>query len=83
MPAAGVVLSEVPFFDDSVVHVVGGDVGLLFAVSPKVRLGVEAGLRYHSNLSGIEGLAGTGLENLNDAGDRWSVPVSAVFRIGF
>jgi hypothetical protein len=83
VPAAGVVLSEVPFFDDSVVPVVGGDIGVLFAVSPRVRLGLEAGLRYHSDLSGTEGLAGTGLENLNDAGDRWSVPVSAVFRIGF
>lgn len=83
VPGAGVTLTDVPFFDDSTVPVVGGDLGVLFAVSPRVRIGVEGGLRYHSDLSEIEGLAGTGLENLNDAGNRWSVPVSGVVRVGF
>jgi hypothetical protein len=63
--------------------VFGGDLGVLFAVSPRLSLGIEGGIRYHTDLSGIEGLAGTGLENLNDAGDRWSVPISGVIRFGF
>jgi hypothetical protein len=83
VPAAGVVLSDVPFFDDSTAPVFGSDFGLLFALSPRVGLGVEGGFRYHTDLKDIEGLAGTGLENLNDAGSRWSVPISAVLRIGF
>jgi hypothetical protein len=83
VPAAGVTLADTPFFDTSIVPVFGGDVGVLFAVSPRVSLGVEGGLRYHTDLSQIEGLAGTGLENLNDAGSGWSVPISGVVRVGF
>jgi hypothetical protein len=83
VPAAGVILSETPFFDDSLVPVFGGGAGVLFAATPRVSFGVEAGVRYHSDLQDIEGLAGTGLENLNDAGNRWSVPVSGVVRFGF
>jgi hypothetical protein len=83
VPAAGVTLRDTPFFDDSTVPVFGGDAGVLFGVSPRVSVGVEAGVRYHADLSDIEGLAGTGLENLNDAGSRWSVPISGVLRFGF
>jgi hypothetical protein len=83
VPAADVTLSDTPFFADSTVPVFGGDVGVLFAVSSRLSLGVEAGVRYHTDLSEIEGLAGTGLENLNDAGSRWSVPISGVLRFGF
>jgi hypothetical protein len=83
VPAAGVTLSDTPFFDTSLVPVFGGDLGVLFGVSPRVSLGVEGGLRYHTGLSQIEGLAGTGLENLNDAGSGWSVPISGVVRFGF
>ena len=84
VPAAGVTLADTPFFDKSIVPVFGGDVGVVFGVSGRVSLGVEGGLRYHTGLSQLdEGLAGTGLENLNDAGDGWSVPVSGVVRVAF
>jgi len=83
VPAAGVTLPDTPFFANSVVPVFGGGVGVLFAVSPRLSLGVEGGLRYHTDLSQSEGLAGTGLENLNDAGSGWSVPVTGVLRFGF
>jgi hypothetical protein len=83
VPAASVTLRDTPFFADSTVPVFGGDVGVLFALSRRVSLGAETGIRYHTDLSDIEGLAGTGLENLNDAGSRWSVPISGVVRFGF
>jgi hypothetical protein len=83
VPAAGVTLADTPFFDTSIVPVFGGDVGVLFSVSSSVSVGVEGGLRYHTDLSQIEGLAGTGLENLNDAGSGWSVPIAGVVRVGF
>ena len=83
VPAAGVTLRDTPFFDDSTVPVFGGDVGVLFGVSSRISLGVEAGVRYHTDLSELEGLAGTGLENLNDAGSNWSVPIAGVVRFGF
>ena len=41
VPAAGVTLRDTPFFDDSVVPVVGGGAVVLFTVSSRVRIGVE------------------------------------------
>ena len=46
-------------------------------------LGIEAGLRYQTGLSDLEGLAGTGLEPINDVGSRWSVPVLATVTFRF
>jgi hypothetical protein len=83
VPAAGVTLADTPFYDDSNVAVVGGDLGLAFKLNPNVSLGAEVGLRWQGGLTDIEGLRGTGLENLNDVGQRWSVPVSAVLNFRF
>lgn len=83
VPAAGVTLANTDFYDDSNVPVVGGDLGLAFKLNPNVSLGAEVGLRWQGKLTDIEGLRGTGLENLNDVGQRWSVPVSAVLNFRF
>lgn len=83
VPAAGVVLANTPFYDESTVPTFGGDFGVQFAVAPRVRLGVEAGLRWTGDLSDIEGLAGTGLENLNDSSRRWTVPVLGTISVRF
>jgi len=39
--------------------------------------------RYHTGLTDVEGLAGTGLENLNDAGNGWSAPISGIVQFRF
>jgi hypothetical protein len=83
VPDAGVTLADTPFYDASTVPTLGGDLGLSFAVAPRVALGLEAGLRYHTKLQRLNGLAGTGLENLNDAGDRWAFPVAGVLKFRF
>ncbi len=83
VPAAGVTLSDVPFFDDSTVPVFGGGAGVIIAASDRIGFGIEGGFRYHPNLTELEGLAGTGLENLNDAGSDWSIPISGVVRLRF
>jgi hypothetical protein len=83
VPAAGVTLTDTPFYDASVVPVFGGDLGLAFPVAPRVSLGIEVGLRYHTKLQDLEGLAGTGLENLNDVGDRWSFPIVGALQVRF
>jgi hypothetical protein len=83
VPAAGVVLRDVPFYDDSVVPTFGGDFGLQFKVAPAVRLAVEAGLRWTGDLSDLEGLAGTGLENLNDSSSRWTLPIMGAVTFRF
>jgi hypothetical protein len=84
VPAAGVVLADTPFYDDSTVPTVGGDFGLAFAVAPRVRLGIEAGVRWSGDLSDLDqGLAGTGLENLNDSSSRWTFPVMGTIGVRF
>jgi opacity protein-like surface antigen len=83
VPAAGVVLSDVPFYDDSVAPTFGGDFGLQFKLAPAVRLGVEAGLRWTGNLADLDGLAGTGLENLNDSSSRWTLPIMGTITFKF
>ena len=57
VPAANVVLSGTPFYDESTVPTFGPDFGIRFAVAPRVQLGLEAGLRWTGDLSGLEGLA--------------------------
>ena len=83
VPAAGVTLRDTPFFDKSFVPVLGADGGVLFGISERVSIGFEGGVRYHTDLNQVEGLAGTGLENLNDAGSGWSVPMTGVLRVAF
>jgi hypothetical protein len=83
VPAASVTLADTPFYDDSNVPVFGGDLGVAFKLNPNVSLGAEVGLRWQGELTDIEGLRGSGLENLNDVGQRWSVPVSAVLSFRF
>lgn len=83
VPAAGVTLADTPFYDDSTVGMFGGDLGIAFNLGRNVSLGGEVGLRWQGKLKDIEGLAGTGLENLNDVGQRWSLPVSAVLTFRF
>jgi hypothetical protein len=83
VPAAGVVLTGTPFYADSTVPTFGGDFGVRFTVAPRVRLGIEAGLRWNGDLSDIEGLAGTGLENLNDSSSRWVLPTLGTISIAF
>lgn len=83
VPAANVVLAGTPFYDESTVPTFGPDFGVRFSVAPRVQLGVEAGLRWTGDLTDLEGLAGTGLENLNDSSRRWSMPVLGTLAFRF
>jgi hypothetical protein len=83
VPAAGVVLTDVPFYSSSTVPTFGGDLGVDFAVAPRLRFGVEARLRWTGDLSQLDGLAGTGLENLNASSSRWSMPVLGTLSVRF
>jgi hypothetical protein len=83
VPAAGVVLTDVPFYDKSTVGVFGGDLGFAYDLSHSVALGIEAGVRYQTAPSRLNGLAGTGLEPINDTGSRWSLPVLATVSFRF
>ena len=82
VPAASVVLPGVAMYDKSSV--------LTFALSGGVfiplgaNFGIQGGVdfRWIDDLKPVDGLAGTGLEGINDKSRRWSMPVTvgAVFR---
>lgn len=76
---AGVVLPNLAFYGESTVPTFGAGAGLLFG-SGRAKIGVEAAFHWAGGLEDQAFLAGTGLENLNDAGSRWSMPVSVVVR---
>jgi hypothetical protein len=83
VPAANVVLPDVPFFDSSTVGVIGADIGFTYDLSENVALGIETGPRYQTGLKELEGLAGTGLEPINDTGSRFSMPILATIAFRF
>jgi hypothetical protein len=66
----------VPFYDDSFAPTFGGGVGLLFGAA-----GFEIGFRYTGGLADDDEVLGRlGLAGINDSGERWSVPMSFVYR---
>jgi len=83
VPAANVVLTDVPFYGKSTVGTFGGDFGVAFPIGGMSTVGVQAGLRWAGALKQVEGLAGTGLENLNDEGARLSFPLSGTLTLRF
>ena len=83
VPAAGVTLSGVDMYEESTVPVFGASAGLQAKLSDAVFLQVGADLRWRGDLSPKDGLAGTGLERINDESRRWSLPISAGLTIRF
>ena len=51
--------------------------------SDTIAIGAEIGLRYQPKPSPAPILEGTGLENINDTGSRWSLPISAFLTLRF
>ena len=77
VPAAGVVLTDVPMFDRSTVPTIALSAGVLVPITPA--LGIQGGVdvRWVDDLDPVDGLAGTGLDPINDRSDRWSMPFTA------
>lgn len=75
VPAAEVTLRDVPFYDRSTVATAAAMLGVRYDVNRTVSIGVETGPRYQGKPDNLSTLVGTGLESINDTGDRWSMPV--------
>jgi hypothetical protein len=75
VPAAQVTLRDVPFYDNSTVATVAAGLGMRYDVNSRFSIGVETGPRFQSKPDDLPTLDGTGLESINDTGDRWSMPV--------
>jgi hypothetical protein len=83
VPAAGVVLSNVNMYDTSVVPSIGGGGGVQVNLSDRfaVQGGVE--FRWQGDAKDLDGLAGTGLESINDESRRWSMPITGGITVRF
>jgi hypothetical protein len=62
------------FYDDSTVLSAGLGVGFRYEMSPTVAVGLETGVNYQGQLDD-EDLGGGGLDDLNDGGRRWQIPL--------
>ena len=83
VPAAGVVLSNVNMYDTSVVPSSGAGGGVQINLSD--RFAVQGGLefRWQGDAKDLDGLAGTGLESINDESRRWSMPITGGITVRF
>lgn len=84
VPDAAIVIADAPFYDDSTSLTAGLDVGLSYALSDRVSLQAETGIRYVSDLEGDDSaIGGLGLASINEVGSRTYVPVTLRARFVF
>jgi len=83
VPAASVTLANVPFYKDSTVPSFAVNGGVQMSLTDMLAFQVGAELRWHGDLKENEGLAGTGLETINDETRRWAMPVTAGLTVRF
>ena len=82
-PQANLSGNATDFYDATAAFTLAGNVGLLFQTSEQVGFFAQAGLRWVSGMSSIDGLEGTGLETINDKSGRWTLPVIGGVRVRF
>ena len=73
-PQANLSGNATDFYDRTAAFSLAGNVGVLWHATQKVGVFGQAGLRYVTGMSEIDGLAGTGLETINDKSGRWTLP---------
>ena len=83
VPAAAVVLSDVDFLESSLVPALGFEGGVQLNVSNRVAVQGGIDFRWHGDAKDLDGLAGTGLERINDQSRRWSMPVTGGVTVRF
>ena len=82
-PSANLAGNATDFYDRTAAFTLGANVGVLFKVAEKVGVYGQLGLRYVTGMSEVDGLAGTGLETINDKSARWTIPIIVGVRVRF
>ena len=82
-PQANLAGDATDFYDRTAAFTLGGNVGVLWQLKPQVGVFGQIGLRYVTGKSEVDGLAGTGLETINDKSARWTVPFLVGVRARF
>lgn len=84
VPDAAITLADVPFSRPSTLFTGGLDAGAAFDIGGGLSLIAETGIRYTSGPRGDDrALGGLGLGGINNAGDRWDIPVRIGLGIAF
>jgi hypothetical protein len=76
-------ISEITFYDESWTPNFGTGVGVLLEIKDNISFMVETGLHYNSELNedDTDWRGGNDYEDVNDGGERWSVPLMFSLRI--
>ena len=84
IPDAAISLNNVPFYDGGWSLGAGADIGIAWEISERASLALEAGARYHGDLSDDDSaIGGLGLASINDTGSRTAFPVGLRFQMRF
>jgi len=73
-PQANLSENATDFYDRTAAFSLSGNVGLLWQATRKAGVFGQVGVRYVTGMSEVDGLAGTGLETINDKSGRWTIP---------
>jgi hypothetical protein len=79
----GLTLNNLPYFKGSALFIFGGDAGISYDISDRISLGVELGLRYQGKPGAEPLFADPNLQQVNDTGRRWSLPIGAFAKVRF
>jgi hypothetical protein len=82
-PAANLSGETTDLYDRTAAFTLGANAGLLVQTSERLGVFAQMGFRWVSGMSQIDGLAGTGLETINDKSARWTFPFIAGIRVRF
>jgi hypothetical protein len=82
-PAANLSGNATDFYDKTAAFTLGGNAGVLIQTGERIGVFGQVGLRWVSGMSSVDGLAGTGLETINDKSSRWTFPFIAGVRVQF
>jgi len=79
----GLTLANQPYFKGSALFIFGGDTGISYDISDRIALGVELGLRYQGKPGAEQLFADPKLQDVNDTGSRWSIPIGVFAKARF
>jgi hypothetical protein len=82
-PQANLAGNATDFYDRTAAFTLGANAGLLIQAAAQVDVFGQLGLRYVTGMSEVDGLAGTGLETINDKSGRWTLPFVVGIRARF
>lgn len=84
VPNADIALNDIAFYDDGSVLTAALQAGIAWTVAPGWDVVGEVGVRYAEAPDGDdEALASLGLQDINDEGERWTVPLQVRLQYRF